>query len=60
MKVQIDLTDEGDELESASVGDDGDMVMTFGEVEVRMTYAQFFGWLERINAQMDAIPDEPR
>jgi hypothetical protein len=57
MKTQIDLTDEGDELETAVLGDDGDMIMTFGDVDVRMTYAQFFGWIERINAQINALPD---
>lgn len=56
MRTQIDLTDEGDELETAAIGDHGDMVMIFGDVEIRMTYVQFFGWLERINTQMDAIP----
>lgn len=56
MKTQIDLTDEGDELETAAISDDGDMVLTFGDVAVRMSYSRFFGWLERINAQINALP----
>lgn len=59
MRTEIDLTDEGDDLETASLSDEGDMLMRFGDVAIRMTYSQFFGWLERINAEMASIPDDP-
>ncbi len=61
MKTTIDLTEdasfpEGDELPPSVLTDDGDTVLTFGDVSVRMTCLQFQRVLDAMNAWMNALP----
>lgn len=61
MRIVVDLTDgasfpNGDELPPSVILDDGDVVVVFGDAEIRMTNAQFDRFLDAMNAWMSSLP----